>query len=324
MNIKEKDIKLLWGRAANRCSFPDCRVKLCQDNKTATNSFPIGEQAHIVGKEEGSARSGSILSVNERDSYHNLILLCPNHHTLVDKNPDDYPIEKLHMFKSQHEYWVESTLSESHDVNAKANDIIYAHLIDFTAEGCSFSIWEEWISALFSTSHTITEDTYYNALKYTLKMHTAVWPGKLPELESSMKFFAETMNIMLNFYMKKAERHETEEGRFVEDRSYKRQWHSEERFRELHNIHERWERYLEDLIVEVVKAANWLAELVRRDINPLFMATDGRFSLIWGPDDNLSFHTIAPEYSTDEKRQLIDSYEERCIIFKNKADSIDV
>jgi hypothetical protein len=324
MNIKEKDIKLLWGRAANRCSFPDCRMKLSQDNRTATESFPIGEQAHIVGKEKGSARSDSILSVNERDSYHNLILLCPNHHTLIDKNSKDYPIEKLHMFKSQHEYWVESTLSESHDTKAKASDIIYAHLIDFTVEGCSFSVWEKWISALYSTSHTITEDTYDKALNYTLKMYTAVWPGKLPELESSMKFFAETMNIMLNFYMKNSERSKTKEGRFVEDRSYKRQWHSEERFRELLNRHERWERYLEDLIIEVLKAANWLAELVRRDLNPLFMATDGKFSLIWGPDDNLSFHTIAPEYSADEKKQLIDSYEEKCIVLKNKADSIDV
>ncbi|MEK7850262.1 MAG: HNH endonuclease signature motif containing protein, partial [Deltaproteobacteria bacterium] len=116
MATKEKDIKLLWGRAANRCSFPDCRIKLSQDKKMATESFPIGEQAHIVGKEEGSSRSYSILSVSERDSYHNLILLCPNHHTLVDKNPQDYPIEKLHMIKAQHEYWVESTLSESHDI----------------------------------------------------------------------------------------------------------------------------------------------------------------------------------------------------------------
>lgn len=324
MTIKEKDIKLLWGRAANRCSFPDCRMKLSQDNKTATESFPIGEQAHIVGKEEGSARSGSILSVDERESYHNLILLCPNHHTLIDKNPQDYPIEKLHMFKSQHEYWVESTLSESRNAKVKASDIIYAHLIDLTVEGCSFTTWEKWISGLFSPSHKITEDTYDKALNYTLRMYKAVWPGELPELESAMKLFSETMNIMLNFYMKNAERAEKREGYFVEDKSYKRQWHPEEIFKELSDRRGRWEGYLGDLIIEVVKAANWLAELVRRDINPLFMATDGKFSLIWGPDDNLSFHTIAPEYSADEKRQLIDSYEGKCITLKNKADSIDV
>ena len=321
MSIKEKDIKLLWGRAANRCSFPDCRMKLSQDKKTATVSFPIGEQAHIVGKEEGSARSNSILSGDERDSYHNLILLCPNHHTFIDKNPEDYPIEILHMMKSQHEHWVESTLSESHDLKTKASDVIYAHLIDLAVEGCSFNTWENWMSPLFSPSHRIKEDIYDKALDYSLKMYKAIWPGTLPELEAAMKFFSNTMNTMLNLYMKNAE---SKEDYFKEDRSYKEQWHSEKIFREFSDRGERWERYLEELIIEVVKAVNWLADLVRRDINPLFMATDGKFSLIWGPDDNLSFNTIVPEYSTDEKRQLIDSYEQKCINLKTKADSIDV
>ena len=54
------------------------------------------------------------------------------------------------------------------------------------------------------------------------------------------------------------------------------------------------------------------------------MATYGKFSLIWGPDDNFAYHTIVPEYSTDEKKQLIDSYEQICVTLKTKADSIDV
>ncbi len=311
----------MWGRAANRCAFPDCRMKLSQDKKAATETFPIGEQAHIVGKESGSARSNSILSIDERDSYHNLILLCPTHHTITDENPEDYPIEKMHMIKSQHEYWVESTLSESHDSKAKANDIIYAHLIDLAVEGCSFDIWERWISGLFSSSHRVKIDIYDKAIQFTLRMYKAIWPGTLPELESAMKLFSNSMNIMLNFYMKNAE---SKDDCYVEDRSYKRTWHEEEIFRELADRRDCWDRCLDDLIMEVLKAANWLADTVRRDINPLFMATDSKFSLIWGPDDNLSFHTIVPEYSVDEKRQLIDSYEEKCITFKKMADSIDI
>jgi hypothetical protein len=322
MSIKEKDIKLLWGRAASRCSFEECRIKLSHDQKTVTRSFPIGEQAHIVGKEVGSTRSDSILSMEERESYHNLILLCPNHHTLIDKNPIDYPIEKLHMMKAQHEYWVESTLSESRDLEAEAADIIYAHFIDLAVEDCSFRIWEQWMSALYSPSHRIKEYIYDKALNFTLKMYKAVWPGNLQELEAAMKLFSTTMNTMLNFYMKNAE---SREDYYVEDRSWKRnQWRTEEVFRELASKRDRWGKYLDELIIEVAKAANWLAELVRRDINPLFMATDGKFSLVWGPGNHLSFQTIVPEYSVDEKRQLIDSYEEKCANLREKADSIDV
>ena len=93
MPVSQQDIKLLWGRAAERCSFPKCGIKLTQDKKLASGSFPLGEQAHIVGPTKNSPRGKSNLTKKERASYYNLILLCPNHHTLIDKNPDDYTIE---------------------------------------------------------------------------------------------------------------------------------------------------------------------------------------------------------------------------------------
>src|SRR4030042_3055238 len=321
MSIKEKDINLLWGRSANRCSFPDCRMKLSQDKKMASESFPIGEQAHIVGKEEGSARSVSILSEEERDSYHNLILLCPTHHTLIDKNPEDYPIEKLHMIKAQHEYWVESTLSESHETKAKASDIIYAHLIDLTVEGCSFENWESWMNNLISPSHRIVIDTYMKAIQFTLSMHKAVWPGNLHELESAMKHFSTTMNIMLNFYIKNAE---SRGDYYIVDKFYKKRYYPQEIYQQFLDKYEKWEGYLDELIYEVVKAANWLADIRRRDINPLFMATKGKFFIVIGPDDNLSYQTVVPEYSIDQKKELIDSFEDKCRDLANRAASIDI
>jgi HNH endonuclease len=101
MSIKQKDIKLLWGRAANRCAI--CRVELIQDKNAASSSYTIGEQAHIVGEKDEAARGKSIMPLEERNSYHNLILLCPNHHTEIDNNEEDWPIEKLHQIKSMHE-----------------------------------------------------------------------------------------------------------------------------------------------------------------------------------------------------------------------------
>lgn len=103
MSISQKDIKLLWGRAASRCSFPNCRVKLTQDKNSVCESLLIGEQAHIVAEEKNGSRGDSVLSISERNSYYNLILLCPTHHTIIDNNPEDYPIDKLHIIKAQHE-----------------------------------------------------------------------------------------------------------------------------------------------------------------------------------------------------------------------------
>ena len=123
MPIIQKDIKLLWGRAANRCSI--CRLELAQDKASISESFPLGEQAHIIAREPAGPRGHSVLSDSERDSYYNLILLCPTHHRIVDENVEDYPTEKLHIIKAQHELWVRQSLeiaTAPHDKAQVANE----------------------------------------------------------------------------------------------------------------------------------------------------------------------------------------------------------
>lgn len=105
MSISSKDIKLLWGRAAGRCSAPGCRLDL---TPLLEKSGPVvlGEMAHVIGRKPGSARSDD--TVGEDNSYDNLILLCPNHHTMVDKAQADYPIEVLRKWKVEWEQQVSS------------------------------------------------------------------------------------------------------------------------------------------------------------------------------------------------------------------------
>ena len=57
-------------------------------------------------------------------------MLCPSCHTTIDKNIEDYPVEKLHFLKSEHELWVEQTLSKTKDLKQHASDMIYLSLID--------------------------------------------------------------------------------------------------------------------------------------------------------------------------------------------------
>src|SRR3954451_4637646 len=148
MAIKEKDIKLLWGRSGNRCAI--CRIELSFDALHSSARFPMGEQAHIVAKETEGPRGHSILTQEERDSYSNLILMCPTHHTLIDKAVDDYPTEKLHIIKGQHELFVQSTLSGTTDSRAVAHNLIYASLIDAAVESLKLEDWNVWTSWLLA------------------------------------------------------------------------------------------------------------------------------------------------------------------------------
>ena len=138
MGMKQSDIKLLWGRSGGRCAL--CKLELSMDPKHQDASHPIGEQAHIIAKEPNGPRGKSVLTTEERDHYSNLILLCPTDHVRIDKAPVDFPVEKLHLLKAEHEDWVRSRLAEG-DVPRQANDLIYAHLIDAAIENCHLATW---------------------------------------------------------------------------------------------------------------------------------------------------------------------------------------
>lgn len=107
MPISEKEVKLLWGRAAGYCSNPECRTKLSsvEDEKMP---FLFGEMAHIVARNVGGPRADGLAGA---DVYDNLILLCPTCHTKVDKAPESFPIDLLCDWKAKHEAWVEQSLS---------------------------------------------------------------------------------------------------------------------------------------------------------------------------------------------------------------------
>jgi len=96
------DVKILWGRAANRCSFPDCRIELTPVGEKNT----LGEIAHIVSSSPNGPRGTSNITEEERDGYENLILLCPTHHTMIDNNPQEWTVDSLKQIKQEHEKWV--------------------------------------------------------------------------------------------------------------------------------------------------------------------------------------------------------------------------
>lgn len=121
MNLRDKDRKLLWTKAGNRCSYrhghETCDQPLSLDSPAG--SVVVGEECHIIGERPGSARYREDFA--ERDSYANAILLCPKHHTLIDdaRTRDLYPVDLLHSMKLAHEEAVASrasptTLHDSH------------------------------------------------------------------------------------------------------------------------------------------------------------------------------------------------------------------
>jgi hypothetical protein len=114
MTISSKTIKVLWANAAGRCAFPDCGALLCTPESGSAAPYTIGEMAHIRGEKLGANRHHPAQTPAERDGYANLILLCPTHHTLIDKpeNLAAYSVNLLLNMKLQHNKDVEVRLKK--------------------------------------------------------------------------------------------------------------------------------------------------------------------------------------------------------------------
>lgn len=52
------------------------------------NLIIIGQICHIEGEKEMSSRFNSNMTEEQRRSFDNLILLCPTHHTIIDRDPE--------------------------------------------------------------------------------------------------------------------------------------------------------------------------------------------------------------------------------------------
>ncbi len=105
MAITQKSVKILWSASGGRCAFPGCWERLCYHEAEEAAPFTLGEMAHICGDKPGANRHDTMQSAPERDGYQNLILLCPTHHTLIDRkeNEAEYTVAALHAMKAEHE-----------------------------------------------------------------------------------------------------------------------------------------------------------------------------------------------------------------------------
>jgi hypothetical protein len=90
-------IKALFAKSSNRCAFPKCTVNVVQDGML------LGHVCHIKGAKPGSARYDAIQIDDERHSDSNLIILCPNHHSVIDDDAESYTVERLRRMKAEHE-----------------------------------------------------------------------------------------------------------------------------------------------------------------------------------------------------------------------------
>ena len=90
----------LYADSGGYCQRPECGSDLFHTSSTKRTT--IAEVAHVISASEAGPRSPSLPLNRDLNHYDNLILLCPNCHTLIDKDEEAYPVETILEWKSQH------------------------------------------------------------------------------------------------------------------------------------------------------------------------------------------------------------------------------
>ena len=95
-------LNMLFAKAAGRCQFEGCNKPVLFDELTL-REYNKSNVAHIVASSPKGARGDSTRSHLLSDKLSNLMLMCPEHHKLIDDFKDDYPEERLLEMKRKHE-----------------------------------------------------------------------------------------------------------------------------------------------------------------------------------------------------------------------------
>lgn len=90
-------IKRLFALCGNQCAYPGCSQPVVQGEAL------VGDVCHIAADNVGGPRYDPSQTPEERQHFDNLIVLCPNHHRIVDGDTVTYSVDRLKSMKRRHE-----------------------------------------------------------------------------------------------------------------------------------------------------------------------------------------------------------------------------
>lgn len=299
MPISLKTHKMLWGRAANRCAL--CKMELVVDATETDDESIIGEACHIVAEKEDGPRGKSALSPEQRDKFANLLLLCNVHHKQVDDQVEAFTVERLHGIKAEHEAWVKATLN--FDPQRQRDDELYADYIEHWAALMRLDDWTNWSSWLVSRG----QPSLHNRMRDTLEevrpwILSRVWPGRYKRIEAALTNFRHVAQDLSNTFGEHAVRRS--DDTWQTEKFYKIDEWNPERYRRLADNFDEHVGLVEDLTLELTRAANYVCDMVRLEFLPSYRLKEGVLLVQAGPYMDLTYKTYRVEYRTDERSDL--------------------
>ncbi len=270
------------------------------DARETDDESIVGEACNIIAQSPDGPREASDLSPEQRDKYANLILLCKVHHKLIDDQPSAYSVDRLAEIKSNHEGWVRERLGLDQD--RQRDDEVYAGYVEEWATRLRLDEWKQWASWLFSHGQPCLSDEMKRSLEDIRPwLLSRVWPGRYIELESAFLNFRLVAEDLCSTFGQRAARRDQDEWRT--DKFYRIDEWNPERYKRLLAEFEEHVALVEDLGLELTRAANYVCDKVRTWLVRSYRVKEGVLLVGGGPYPDLSFRTDRVEYRGGERTE---------------------
>lgn len=263
----------------------------------------VGEEAHIRSGSVAGPRYDPKYPADQVDKYDNLVLLCPTHHTIVDKDLGaGFSIDALVAMKRQHEQSVQQALSGSERQAREVEERTAASIAVWESR-IGLSNWIDFTGSLGTAVPQITQENHNRLSEAASWLLAKNWPRRYPRLarafsQHQLVLGAFTQHVTDNF-----EQHREDGPVLTLVREYKSigRWDPPEyakRFRRfrISCIATWW------LAIQLTKSTNLVVSEVVEELDPLYRFDEGAALLAEG--DFMGITLRRCEYTSEEYADL--------------------
>jgi hypothetical protein len=256
----------------------------------------IGQEAHIRSSRPGGPRH--VDDYGDFDNYENLILLCPTHHAMIDKNGGaDWPADRLETMKASHEAWVRDRLSVGEAEILRSQILVAAEVQ--RVEDLLFQRAEAIYWTLNQAIPSLADDDFSRIVQVGRLLLAKDWPDGLPRLRESAERLR-TIIALLGEHVHDAYEPETGVLRLVRSENRLDRWDPplyERLFRTTQiNMVRSW--WIADALVRELN--NWV-KAVRADVDSTYRFAEGLLLAPIGDGIVVPVRHTRLEYRSDQR-----------------------
>jgi hypothetical protein len=288
VNLRVEVRKVLWGNAGNQCAFPECTQRIIGDLAKPGQAFSstggvIGEEAHIRSSKPTGPRHETEFPPEKLNDCENLILLCPTHHTVIDKNDGRaWPVAEVTKMKEAHEARVDAAMNSA-EKDRNRLEVALAARIDRWEVTLNVAGWEELTRCLNSHLPYVSNAQWLSLTETASWLAGVHWPPRYPKLAAAFKTHEAVLDVLIRLltdsFVLAGDHHSIR-------RRHKETWFSgsdgEQKYAEAISQFGVDDAVAGVLITELTRSVNLVMTAINDELLPLYRFNDGSVQMIEG------------------------------------------